>query len=108
MNSPAVYRDPAVPVDVRRGTMFSIVLESNASTGYAWQIAQPLDASVVETLGSEYHPPSIPMPGAAGSEEWSFRAAGVGHTTIAFGYARPWEQDTAPAEIATFQVVVQE
>lgn len=108
MNSPAVYRDPAVPVDVRLGAVFSIVLDSNASTGYAWQIAQPLDTSIVETLGSEYHPPPDPMPGAGGTEEWSFRAAGVGRTTIAFGYIRPWERDTAPAETAAFQVIVQD
>ena len=106
MNVTAVYHDPGVPVDAKVGTEFVLVLDSNPSTGYHWQLAQPPDSAVVKALGSTYHPPATAMPGAGGSEEWPFRAVGAGRATIALSYVRPWEKDAAPVKTATFQVVV--
>ena len=106
MNVTAVYRDPAVPVDVKVGTEFALVLDSNPSTGYQWQLALPPDAAVVRALGSTYHPPATVLPGAGGSEEWPFRAVGAGRATITLSYVRPWEKDTPPVKTISFQVVV--
>ncbi|HEX6291659.1 MAG TPA: protease inhibitor I42 family protein [Herpetosiphonaceae bacterium] len=101
-----VFRDPAQPVDVALGQVFTIRLESNPSTGYQWQLAQPVDESIVKLEGSEYQPPATVLPGAGGTEAWTFRAVGQGETSIALKYIRPWEKETPPAEQQTFAVVV--
>ena len=107
MNTATTYRDPTVPVEVQQGTSFALVLESNPSTGYQWQLAQPLDTSVVQAMASKYRPAANAMPGAAGSEEWLFRAAGAGRTTIVLSYVRPWEKGVKPIKTSTFHVIVQ-
>jgi inhibitor of cysteine peptidase len=92
--------------EVKTGKMFTLTLESNPSTGYSWEIAQPLDETKVALVESIYNAPKTDRVGAAGVELWVFKAVGTGETTISMKYVRPWEKDTAPAEAATFAVTI--
>ena len=78
------YTDSAETIEVKVGDEFVIALDSNATTGYAWQMAEGLDEDVVELVGSEYimDEGSEEMVGAGGVEEWTFRATGKGSTTL--------------------------
>lgn len=93
-------------IETQVGQEFTITLDSNPSTGYGWQLAEPLDESILELVGSEYEPPEDGSIGTGGQELWTFKAVGQGETEIALKYVRPWEEDGVPAKERTFTVVV--
>src|SRR5215510_7038903 len=50
--SPAADSGPAF--DVVKGERFAVILPSNHTTGFQWQLGRPLDGNVVKLVGSEY------------------------------------------------------
>ena len=103
---PPEYSSSTSPIEVKVGEKFVISLESNPTTGYQWQLAEPLNTSILELVGSEYKAPETKLVGAGGEERWTFKAVGEGETKIYLEYARPWEKDVAPAKSETFSVIV--
>jgi len=87
------YRDPAVLIEVEKGEEFAIVLESNPTTGYQWKLAEELDAEILLLEKTEYKKPETELIGAGGEEKWTFKAEGLGSTSITLAYVRPWEED---------------
>ena len=96
--------------EVAVGDQFSVTLDSNATTGFRWQLAAPLDESVVKLAASQYLAPTpsggAPLVGAGGREIWTFQAIGAGKTTFSLQYTRPWETDVAPARVQNVEVAV--
>ena len=81
-----------------------VTLESNATTGYQWQLAS-LDQTVLENTEQTYISPTTDLVGAGGTERWVFVAQKAGETTLRMEYRRPWEPpETEPAR--TFSVTV--
>lgn len=93
-------------LEVTAGQEFSITLASNATTGYHWELASPLDEAMVQLVASEYKNPETRLVGVGGQEIWTFRAIGQGHTLINLKYVRPWEKDVAPVKTASYTVIV--
>ncbi len=92
-------------VDV--GDEFTVTLDSNPTTGYEWQLADTLDGSILELVGSEYTVPNdVGLVGAGGIEVWTFKAVGSGETTVPMNYVRPWEEDGTPAKALMFSITV--
>lgn len=87
------YRDPATLIEVEKGEEFAIVLESNPTTGYQWKLAEPLDEAIVVLVKTEFIEPDAELIGAAGEEKWTFKAQGLGNTSITMSYIRPWEEE---------------
>ncbi len=100
------FTDPARPVTVSPGEKFVIVIASNRTTGFSWQVAKPLDEKVIKLVGSRYVPSKVDLDGAGGKEVWTFIAVAEGRTAIGLKYVRPWEKDKAPLQEATFTVIV--
>ena len=100
------YSDPARTIEVAVGKEFAIVLESNPTTGYRWQIAGQLAEDIIKPVGNEYRGPKTMLVGAGGIEVWTFRATGKGDAEIGMEYVRPWEKDVVPAKTLTFRVIV--
>ncbi len=98
---------PGSPVQVKAGEEFEVVLESNPTTGYQWQLADPAMGGIVALVSSTYRPDPAPpgMVGSGGKEHWVFRGLKPGETTVSLVYARPWEKD-APDTSETFRVTV--
>jgi len=95
-------------VELSVGQSLVVTLESNATTGYSWALAQNSDSSVLSKTGNKYiNPPQTtpPIVGAPGVEEWTFKALKKGTSTISLGYRRPWES-TPPVETFDLTVVV--
>lgn len=88
----AEYRDPSVPIVVEKGEEFTIVLESNPSTGYRWQLGKELDEKVVTLQKVEFEEPEAERRGLAGEERWTFKAAGLGHAEIVLEHVPSWEK----------------
>jgi inhibitor of cysteine peptidase len=93
-------------LNVAVGQEFTVTLASNATTGYHWELAAPLDEAVVKLVNSEYQTPETSALGAPGQEIWTFQAVGKGQTVIDLKYVRPWEKDVAPVETASYGVAV--
>ena len=99
--------DPQVKIDASVGKEFKVVLESNPSTGYHWEIVGKLDSNVVEFVNKEYKSASsTPMPGGGGQDTFVFKAVGAGQTTITLGYYPPSNAAVEPEKTETFTVTV--
>ena len=49
------YSDPATPITVKAGEDFAIAVDSNRTTGYQWQLAEPLSVQVLPDTGTNRH-----------------------------------------------------
>jgi inhibitor of cysteine peptidase len=97
-------------IEVTAGKEFTISLDSNRSTGFGWQLAKPLDKTIVKSVKNDYQDvprdPDNPIVGSPGKEVWTFKALKSGKTTIEFKYVRAWEKDKAPEKTKSIPVVV--
>jgi len=92
---------------LRRGQILAIELDSNASTGYGWEIVE--DGSPVlepAPVPAGTAPAVPPMPGAGGTSRWRYRAMQTGTTTLRLVYRRSWEKEVEPVRTASYRVVV--
>ena len=101
-----VHRDPAKSIEVATGQEFAIELDANATTGYQWQLAEPLDKRIIELLSTEYRVSETGLIGAGGKEIWKFWAVDHGKAIISMKYIRAWEKDVAPIKNIQFRVVI--
>jgi inhibitor of cysteine peptidase len=92
-------------VELSVGQSLVVTLDSNASTGYSWSLIQNSDETVLNKTGNQYIAPQTTLVGAAGKEEWTFKALKKGTSIISMGYSRPWES-TPPIETFDLTVVV--
>ncbi len=98
--------DRACVISARAGKEFTIRLDSNPTTGYSWQLAEPYDESIVRLLEAEYIPSTTKRVGAGGEEKWTFQALKKGTAKISLKYARPWEINKPPAKEKVFLIRV--
>ncbi len=99
--------NPQVRIETSAGRQFTLVIESNPSTGYHWEIVGDLDKNVVDFVSKNYKSTSDPnLVGGGGVDIWVFKAVGVGETQVTLGYYPPSNTKTEPAQTETFTVVV--
>lgn len=79
-------------INAEAGRDFTITLESNGSTGYQWQLAEPVDENFIQLVESKYIDAGNGLPGAPGKEEWTFKPIKTGRAKISLEYIRPWER----------------
>jgi predicted secreted protein len=95
------------PVTIAVGERATIRLEGNVTTGYSWTISEQPDPAVVKVVSDEYVAPGEGAAvGQGGHQEVVVEGVAAGTTSLGMSYARPWEQDTPPAETATFDITV--
>jgi inhibitor of cysteine peptidase len=92
--------------EVAPGEAFVVALASNPSTGYAWALEEAPPAGVVVLEDRELVAGPTDRVGAAGVERFTFRAVGVGEATVRLWYVRSFDDPPAPADRASFPVVV--
>ncbi len=100
------FSDPSRPIQVAVGERFSILLDSNPTTGYSWQTSGLAVGRGVVFTASDYEAPRTNLAGAPGRERLTFTAESAGIEKLTFHYLRPWEKNTEPARTVTFTVVV--
>lgn len=98
--------DTGSTLSVRPGDEIVVTLESNATTGFAWQMQTEPASEILDIATSEYLAPDTELVGAGGEEVWRFVATGEGTTRVAMRYARSFSGETA-GEPFGFTVVVQ-
>lgn len=76
------------------GQQFQVVLPSNQSTGYQWQV-DDITAGVLEQVNNEYQLSDKykeNIVGAGGEEIWTFKVLKVERSHIVMKYRRPWDK----------------
>ena len=96
--------DPAQPIEVQAGETFHIVVASNPSTGYHWELVGELNG--VELVSSEYTADEPVAPGSGGVDVWTFTAVAAGSTQITLGSFPPDANVTEPDQAVTFNITV--
>ncbi len=88
-----------------RVTSFTITIKTFIDPNYHWEVAEELDANIVEYVWKDHVPddPSNPNSGS-GKDVWRFKAVAPGKTTITLGYYQGMT-DTASPKVA-FTIVV--
>ena len=90
------------------GSEFVITLDANATTGYEWQLAKPIDDNLLNLVRSEYIPDETGLVGSGGKSIWTFKAIQAGETRISFKYIRSWEKDIPPVKEAIYIVNIED
>lgn len=98
--------DAGGTLSVRPGDGIVITLDSNATTGFAWELTSEPAGEVLELVGSEYGEPETDLVGSGGEEVWRFRALTEGTTSFTLTYMRSFSGETA-GEPFDMTVVVQ-
>ena len=95
-------------VELAAGQTLLVRLPSNPTTGYRWVYVEPKDAVLRVDGPSSYEaaPSAGNIAGAGGTEIWKLAPLKAGQQQLRFEYRRPWEQDVAPSQVATFAVTV--
>ncbi len=89
-----------------RGKDLRIEIPSNPTTGYSWSLMHQFDKKYLKLKTSTFNPPKNPIPGAGGTEIWTFTALAKGSASIALQYKRPWEKDIPPAKIYVYDISI--
>jgi len=101
------FSNPDQPIDVPVGQEFKIVLDANPTTGFEWQLASPLDETLVTLVGNAYTVASAPgRTGTGGKHTWTFMPVRQGHTVIGLKYLRSWEKGVDASKKVIFTVII--
>ena len=91
-------------IKVRPGHSFKITLPSNPTTGYMWQIQNPIDKKRLIIVNKTFAPKNKKLAGSPGNEVWQFKALKKGTIYIELAYKRSWENEVVKRE--TYAVVI--
>jgi inhibitor of cysteine peptidase len=97
--------DNGKTVEVTKGSDLKVVLESNPTTGYKWEVKE-VDASILKQAGEAAYKADSDAVGAGGKETFTFNAVGAGQTTLKMEYRRPWETEEPAVETFAITIVV--
>ena len=93
-------------IEIAAGGSFTITLDSNATTGYSWELKGISDTAVLEKADNKYEAPASGLMGAGGKEVWTFEAMKAGTSTLTMEYSQPWAGGQKSANIFSLTVVV--
>ena len=102
----ATIDDAGREKQLQKGQTLVITLEGNPTTGYSWEVAEPLNEQVLRQVGEPEFKAESQALGAGGIQVLRFEAVNAGKTTLKLIYHRPWEEGVDPLETYSIEVVV--
>ncbi len=99
--------DNNTTINATAGEFLVVTLEGNPTTGYTWEVTEPLDDLVLRQVGDiafvqDYAEPGLV--GVPGVQIATFEVVGAGDATIKMVYHRPWETEVEPVDTFTLNV----
>ncbi len=91
---------------LKKGQTLVVTLEGNPTTGYSWEVAEPLNEQVLRQMGEAEFQQESDLVGAGGVQILRFEAVNAGKTTLKLVYHRPWEEGVEPLETYSIEIVV--
>jgi len=98
--------DDGREMQLKKGQPLVVTLEANPTTGYTWEVAEPLDEQVLRQAGEPEFKPESDLAGAGGVQILRFEAVNAGQTALKLAYRRSWEKDVEPLNTFSIQVIV--
>ncbi len=92
---------------IRVGEIVEIVLKSNPTTGYRWQV-ESVDRGILEQEGEPDFIPDRMARGAGGRSFFRFKAVAAGKTMLRLIYHRSFEKDQPPINVFEITLSVEE
>lgn len=89
-------------IGVTAEEQFEIHLESNPSTGYAWEISPMTTPDLVALESKTYVGPDSDLVGASGTDVFVFAAADQGAGVLRLEYVRSFDDPVVPERVAEF------
>ena len=89
-------------IKVKLGDIFEVVLDSNPSTGYRWEV--DFDTEFVKLEEKSYMPLSSKF-GGGGREQFRYLSLKHGKTTITMQYKRSWEKRIIKKEKFVIEII---
>jgi inhibitor of cysteine peptidase len=96
-------------LNLKINDVISIKLESNATTGYKWNLSEENSSGIISLVSSDYTEKENKdnLVGVGGFETFTFKTVSRGSTTLILTYNRPWEKDIQPEKIFKLNISVQ-
>jgi predicted secreted protein len=98
-------QDSGNTIELRSGDILELVLDSNPTTGFTWEI-EPIDTGVLLQIGEPEFKPDTELLGSGGKFTCRFEAASSGQTLLRLVYGRPFEQGLPQARTFQANIVV--
>ena len=96
-------------LNLKINDVITIKLESNATTGYKWNLSEENNSGIIAIVSSDYTEKENKdnLVGSGGFETLTFKAVSRGSATIILTYNKPWEKDVQPEKIFKLNTLVQ-
>jgi predicted secreted protein len=91
-------------INATTGEFLVVTLKGNPTTGYTWEVIEPLEDMVLQQIGGIVDVPESDLTGAPSMQIATFEVVGAGNATIKMVYHRPWETDVEPLDTFTVNV----
>lgn len=104
MEKPAAPKDEIIVI--KKGGKHTLKLKSNPTTGYSWQLAEPLKTDIIKISDPVYKASDSKLIGAGGEQKWVIKGLKPGTQQFTLEYKRPWE-NIKPADKRKITVVVE-
>ncbi len=101
-----IISDPSKNLEAQVGSEFKIIIDSNPSTGYYWELGDDLDEEIVKFVSKDYNADEPVAPGSGGRDVWVFKAMSAGEAHITLWYYSPSNELADPQQKVTFIVTV--
>ncbi|MEA3490217.1 MAG: protease inhibitor I42 family protein [Candidatus Omnitrophota bacterium] len=85
-------------IDIEKGQILRIEMDSNPTTGYSWTLSEFIDNGVLRQAGKPGYVRTTDRIGGGGVETYRFEGMEKGQAKLTFEYRRPWEEGKEPAK----------
>jgi len=92
-------------IEVKQDQFIVIELEGNPSTGFDWEVKE-VDEAILTLVGEREYEFDSKLLGAPGVVTFRFEVVKAGETTLELIYHRAWEEEVAPLEIFSVNIMV--
>ena len=89
MENPSIIKDKIITI--KKGDKYTLKLKSNPSTGFSWQLAEPMITDIITISGPSYKALDAKLIGAGGEQKWIIKGLKPGTKQFTLEYKRPWE-----------------
>jgi len=105
-HSVTVSKEQQCPALLGNGKTLTLILPTNPTTGYRWQVKDAA-AAVMHPLSPEVYsnPEDAGVVGAAGQSIWRFQAHAVGTGRLLLVLQQPWAPEVMPVQ--TFDCAIE-
>lgn len=87
---------------MKRGEKFTIILESNHTSGYRW--VPTFSRSIIDLISHKFIPSSGTRIGSSGKDSFTFIAMNSGKENLRMIYKRSWEKYSAAEKVFVINV----